>query len=73
MPKFKFILQREVVETDEVTRIIEADTLDEANSLAEEMCDEFDHSCPDDAQTIAGADCQDWFINVGFEVAEGEE
>jgi hypothetical protein len=72
MPKFKFILQREVTETDEVTRIIEADDLDAANTIAEEMCSEFDRSCPDDAQTIAGGECQDWFVNVGYEATPEE-
>lgn len=73
MPKFKFVLQREVVETDEVTRIIEADTLDEANAKAEEMCSEFNSDCPDDVQTIAGGDCQDWFVNFGYETTEEDD
>lgn len=63
---FKVIFQREVIVTDEVERLIEADTAEEAQAKAEAMAEEFNRSCPDDVYSIAGGECQDWAVVVGL-------
>lgn len=70
MPKFKIVFQRNVVETDEVVRVIEAPNEQLANEQAALMCDEFDRDCPGDTETIAGGECQDWFVNYGIQVPD---
>jgi hypothetical protein len=64
MPKFKFILQREVTETDEVTRIIEADDLETGLNAAlapseEELLDRAEQK--HNAQMLDGCETEDEF------------
>jgi hypothetical protein len=58
--KFRIEFERETVITERVTRVIEADNQEHADELADGMASEFDNSCPDDASSIGGADCQSW-------------
>lgn len=49
---------------DECERLIEADDYAEAEAKADALADEFDGTCPDDAQEIAGGECESWFHNL---------
>jgi hypothetical protein len=61
MPKFKVTFQRQVHDTDEVVRTIEADDIESARRMAAHMADEFNSDCPEDVYTIAGGECDDWW------------
>ena len=52
MPKFKFSFEREVTETEGFTRIIDAPSFAEAKAAAANLACDFNHSCPDDCDTI---------------------
>lgn len=60
MPKFEITFEREVVQRDRCTRIIEADTLEAAQEIGDGMASEFDHDCPDDAGNQGSVECQSW-------------
>lgn len=60
MPKFEITFEREVHAVDRVTRIVEADSLEDAQAKGDTMASEFDMKCPDDAEEISANSCQDW-------------
>jgi hypothetical protein len=73
MPKFEIEFEREVVQMDRCTRIIEADDLDAAYAKAATMASEFNNTCPDDAVADKHDDCQDWTAAIVKSAADDAE
>lgn len=63
MAKFLVKFEREVIQTDQFARIIEAETEEEARAKARAMADDANHSCPDDVATAGGDCCGDWDVD----------
>lgn len=63
MAKFTITFEREVVQVDQFTRVVEADNEEEAVAKAQAACSVYDHDCPDDAAPTGGDDCQSWTVH----------
>lgn len=63
MRKFEITFERVVVQTDRFTRVIEAETEEEACAMAEAACSAYDSDCPDDAASYGGDECQSWGVH----------
>lgn len=66
MARFQIDFEREVVQVDRVTRVIEAANEQHAREIAATMACEFDMSCPDDV-TVAedgSGECQSWMVHA---------
>lgn len=60
MPKFEITFEREVVQIDRFTRVIEAATIEEAWDRARLAEGAYDHDCPDDAKNVGVDECRSW-------------
>jgi hypothetical protein len=63
MAKFEITFERVVTQIDRFTRVIEAETMEEANERAEAACSAFDRSCPDDAEPYGGDTVDSWDVH----------
>ena len=60
MAKFKVVFEREVIQTDRLMRIIEAETEEQAREQAEYFASEFNMDCPDDITTDDEVQFESW-------------
>jgi hypothetical protein len=58
MPKYTFSFEREVTETEGFERTIEAPSYAEAQAVAANLAEEFNHCCPDDCTAIDSSHCE---------------
>lgn len=60
MALFKLTFRREVVQTDEFVRYVEAENEAAAYAIGADEADEANGDCPDDAAHIGDQNCGDW-------------
>lgn len=70
MPNFEIRFEREVVTLDKISRVIKAESREVAESLAAQLADEFDSSCPEDYENDGYEDCGEWAVD---EITETDE
>ncbi|SFJ48753.1 hypothetical protein SAMN03159338_1533 [Sphingomonas sp. NFR04] len=72
MARFQIDFEREVIQVDRVTRVIEASSPQHAREIAALMACEFDSSCPDDVTMSeeGSGECQEWMVHA-IEVTTG--
>jgi len=67
MPRFKVSYYRKVVEYDYFDEVIEAETPEAADAIAEANASSFNMNCPDDIRTET-AEAEAWEVDVIDEV-----
>jgi len=60
MPKFKFSFERDYTIREGFDRVIEADTLEEAQAIADVLANDFNMDCPDDCSESDGGSASDF-------------
>jgi len=60
MPNFKFSFARDYTIREGFERVIEADTLEKAQEIANRLAEEFNHDCPDDCSESDGGEGGDF-------------
>lgn len=73
MPKFEIAFEREVTAHDQFTRVIEADTEEAAQEIADAAAPDFNNNCPDDAAPTDYLNLGDWGVESVKEVADDTE
>lgn len=72
MAKFTITLEREVIQNERVTRVVEAASRGEARRQAAGLAALFDDDCPDDARPAGDDECGPWEIVVVEDGGEDE-
>lgn len=73
MPKFKFSFERDYTIREGFNRVIEADTLEQAQATAHNLAVMFNDDCPDDCSESDGGAASDFEavnVPVGNETAD---
>lgn len=60
MPNFKFSFERDYTIREGFDRVIEAETLEEAQAIADRLASEFNMDCPDDCSESDGGEATDF-------------
>lgn len=74
MPRYRVDFSRTVTSVETVTRVIEAENKAEAQALAEDEAEAFNHDCPDDTMIDgAGDECGSWSVDQQFNFIETDQ